>query len=92
MNLRRKKRRENIEEREAFLINSGLAATVIIDKLELNHQNDLIVQVVDILVDKEEELIGGHLTKAMFTMNLDDYENTAKQFKEHSVLKVKKFK
>ena len=43
------------------MINSGLAATVIVDKLELNHHNDLIVQVEDIFVDKEEELNGGHL-------------------------------
>lgn len=91
-----KQRRKNIEEREAFMINSGLAATVIVDKLELNHHNDLIVQVEDIFVDKEEELIGGHLwdgeTKTKFIMSLEDYENTETHFKENSVLKVKKFK
>ena len=78
------------------MINSGLAATVMVDKLELNHHNDLIVQVEDICVDKEEELIGGHLwdgeTKTKFILSLEDYENTETQFKENSVLKVKKFK
>ena len=62
------------------MINSRLAATVMVYKLELNHQNDLIVQVEDSFVDKEEELIGGHLwdgeTKTKFIMSLEDYENT----------------